>query len=82
MVKNALGSLYREHKISKDQYTDINRDVSRMLYEQVGNASDLADYDSRNRLQKLAVDKVQEMVDSLHAHDGAPRSEPTTNGDE
>ncbi|TKX27333.1 ring finger domain-containing protein 1 [Elsinoe australis] len=67
MVKNALGSRYREKEITKDQYTDINRDVSRLLYEQIDDASDLADYDSRNRLQKLATDEVQKMVEALKA---------------
>lgn len=67
MVKNALGTRYANKEITKDQYTDINRDVSRMLYEQVEDASDLADYDSRNRLQKLATDEVQKAIDALQA---------------
>ncbi|KAG8627393.1 hypothetical protein KVT40_004876 [Elsinoe batatas] len=65
MVKSALGSRYRDQEITKDQYTDINRDVSRLLYEQIDDANDLADYDSRNRLQKLAADEVQKAVDAL-----------------
>ncbi|PNS15267.1 hypothetical protein CAC42_8268 [Sphaceloma murrayae] len=67
MVKNALGMRYRTKEISKDEYTDINRDVSRMLYEQIEDASDLADYDSRNRLQKLATDEVEKAVEALRS---------------
>lgn len=65
MVKNALGARYASKEITKDQYTDINRDVSRLLYDQVVDAADLADHDSRNRLQKLAMDEVQKAIDAL-----------------
>ncbi|KAF2156727.1 hypothetical protein K461DRAFT_272810 [Myriangium duriaei CBS 260.36] len=67
MVKNALRPRYRDNEVTKDQYTDINRDVSRMLYDHVEDANDLADYDSRNRLQKLATDEVQKAIDALQS---------------
>lgn len=69
MVKNALGTRYRDREISKDQYTDINRDVSRMLYDQVGDAESLADQTEREKWQQLAVDEVQKAVDAIRAQE-------------
>lgn len=65
MVKAALGSRYRDKDITKDEYTDINRDVSRMLYDQVGDAEGLADQAERERWQKIATDEVERAVRSL-----------------
>ena len=67
MVKLALGSRYRDKEISKDQYTDINRDVSRKLYELVGDASHLADHDERDKWQKVAEDEVKKAITALSA---------------
>jgi hypothetical protein len=67
MVKLALGSRYRGKEITKDQYTDINRDVSRKLYELVGDASHLADPDEREKWQKVAEDEVKKAVAALSA---------------
>ncbi|RMX98666.1 hypothetical protein D0867_12361, partial [Hortaea werneckii] len=51
MVKLALRPRYQEKEISKDQYTEINRDVSRKMYDMVGNATALADQAERERWQ-------------------------------
>ena len=67
MVKLALGSRYRDKEITKDQYTDINRDVSRKLYDLVGDASHLADHDEREKWQKVAEDEVKKAIDALSA---------------
>lgn len=67
MVKLALGSRYRDKEITKDQYTDINRDVSRKLYELVGDASHLADHDERDKWQKVADEEVQKAIAALSA---------------
>jgi hypothetical protein len=67
MVKLALGSRYRDKEITKDQYTDINRDVSRKLYELVGDASHLADHDEREKWQKVAEDEVKKAIAALSA---------------
>ena len=67
MVKLALGSRYRDKEITKDQYTEINRDVSRRLYELVGDASHLADHGEREKWQKIAEDEVQKAVVALSA---------------
>ena len=65
MVKLALGSRYRDKEITKDQYTDINRDVSRKLYESVGDASALADQAERGRWQGVAHEEVRKAVAAL-----------------
>ena len=67
MVKLALGSRYRDKEITKDQYTDINRDVSRKLYELVGDASHLADHHERDKWQKVAEDEVNKAIAALAA---------------
>lgn len=67
MVKLALGSRYRDKEITKDQYTDINRDVSRKLYDLVGDASHLADHDEREKWQKVAEEEVKKAITALSA---------------
>ncbi|GAB7348835.1 hypothetical protein MBLNU459_g7544t1 [Dothideomycetes sp. NU459] len=67
MVKAALGSRYREKEITKDQYTDINRDVSRLLYDKVGDAEGLADQAEREKWQQVALDEVQLAIDAIRS---------------
>jgi len=66
MVKLALGPRYREKEINKDQYTDVNRDVSRKMYEMVGNASALTDQAGRERWQIVAEQEVKKAIETLH----------------
>ncbi|KAK5128022.1 hypothetical protein LTR85_005139 [Meristemomyces frigidus] len=66
MVKLALGPRYREKEINKDQYTDINRDVSRKMYDQVRDASALTDHTERERWQGVAEDEVRKAIAMLH----------------
>ena len=67
MVKLSLGSRYRDKEITKDQYTDINRDVSRKLYEMVGDASALADQAEREKWQGVAENAVKKAIAALSA---------------
>ena len=67
MVKLALGSRYRDKEITKDQYTDINRDVSRKLYDLVGDATGLADQLEREKWQSVADDEVKKAIIALSA---------------
>jgi hypothetical protein len=67
MVKLALGPRYRDKEINKDQYTDINRDVSRKLYEMVGSAAALADQAEREKWQGVADDEVKKAIAALSA---------------
>lgn len=65
MVKLSLGARYREKEITKDQYTDINRDVSRKMYDLVGDASALAAQEERERWQNVANEEVQKAIAAL-----------------
>ena len=67
MVKIALRPRYLDKTINKDQYTDINRDVSRKMYDLVGDVSALADQGARERWQGMAAEEVQKAVTSLLA---------------
>lgn len=64
MVGVALKPHYREKTISKDQYTDINRTISRMLYDRVGTVESL-DMDSHADLEIAAKHEVQKTIDTL-----------------
>jgi hypothetical protein len=72
MVTVALKPLYIRKEITKNEYTDINRDISRLLYERVGDlgAEALADHETRDKWQKMAHDEVEGAVNSLRV-DGA-----------
>ena len=67
MVKLSLGSRYRDKEITKDQYTEINRDVSRRLYDLVGNATALADQTEREKWQGVADEEVKKAITALSA---------------
>jgi hypothetical protein len=69
MVKAVLGPRYRGGEINKDQYTDINRDVSRMLYEKVGDAEGLANQDGRERWQEVASAEVERAVQTIRSQE-------------
>ena len=62
MVKVSLKPRYVEKEIDKDQYTDINKAVSRRLYDLVRDATALADQAERERLQGVANDEVEKAV--------------------
>lgn len=50
--------------MSKDEYTDINRTVSRMLYERAGDAETL-EVAAKARLAAAAKDEVKKAITSL-----------------
>lgn len=56
-------------EINKDQYTDINRDVSRMLYEKVGDAEGLADQNGREKWQEVASAEVERAVQTIRTQE-------------
>ena len=64
LVGNALRPFYRRKVVSKDEYTDINRTVSRMFYEQIGEAEAL-DADRKTQLQVVADEEVKKAVEAL-----------------
>ena len=66
MVSTALKPHYQSNTVSKDQYTDINRNVSRMLYDRVGEAG-YVDGKEREIYERLANDEVSKAVQGLKA---------------
>ncbi|CAF9914034.1 MAG: PHD and RING finger domain-containing protein 1 [Heterodermia speciosa] len=64
MVAAALKPYYKSNAVNKDQYTHINRDVSHMLYDTVGDQERIND-DNREKWEKVAVDEVAKAVKVL-----------------
>jgi hypothetical protein len=66
MVTAALKPVYLKKEVTKEQYTEINRDVSRLLYEKVGEAGSdaLMDQDTREKWQKMASAEVQNAIEA------------------
>jgi hypothetical protein len=67
MVTAVLKPRYLKKEVTKEQYTHINRDVSRLLYEMVGEAgaNALVDQDTRERWQQTADTEVDKVVQTL-----------------
>ncbi|KAL5424755.1 hypothetical protein PMIN04_002985 [Paraphaeosphaeria minitans] len=67
MVTAVLKPMYVRKEVSKDEYTDINRDVSRLLYYRVAEAGTdaLASQGIRDKWQKIASNEVDNAVKSL-----------------
>lgn len=66
MVAAALQPVYQKQDIDKDQYTDINRDVSRKLYDQVNEGGGLAGDTTRDKWRAIAVDEVKLAMGALN----------------
>lgn len=64
MVSAALKPYYKKNTISKDQYTDINRTISRMIYEKIGDGGSV-NGEARENWERLASDEVARAVESL-----------------
>ncbi|KAI9713662.1 MAG: hypothetical protein M1812_006634 [Candelaria pacifica] len=64
MVSTALKPHYHTGKVSKDQYTDINRNISRMLYDKLGDATNL-DSETKQGWGQFATNEVSKAVQSL-----------------
>lgn len=64
MVAAALKPHYQSNRVSKDQYTDINRNVSRLLYDRVGTAGYIMG-EEKESIERFAVDEVVKAVDQL-----------------
>lgn len=67
MVTAVLKPLYLKKEVTKEEYTDINRDISRLLYEKVGDAgaAALADQETREKWQRMAGDEVDNAIKAL-----------------
>ncbi|KAI9782323.1 MAG: hypothetical protein M1835_004055 [Candelina submexicana] len=64
MVSAALKPHYHSGKVSKDQYTDINRNISRMLYDKLGDVTKL-DSEMKRGWGDVATSEVLKAVQSL-----------------
>jgi hypothetical protein len=65
MVSSALRPYYQKRSISKEEYTTINRDISRKLYEKIGDFEALG-IEGRAKWEKVAGDEVGRAVATLH----------------
>ncbi|KAI9801086.1 MAG: hypothetical protein M1833_002954 [Piccolia ochrophora] len=66
MVRAALKPLYHSQDVSKDEYTTVNRNVSRMLYDRVGDVNCL-DQEAREGWERLATQEVHKAVQALRS---------------
>ncbi|EFR04749.1 hypothetical protein MGYG_07757 [Nannizzia gypsea CBS 118893] len=64
MVSSALKPYYRRKEVSKEEYTDINRRISRLLYDQV-DASGTLDSETKSKLAIIASEEVSKAVSIL-----------------
>jgi hypothetical protein len=80
MVGTALKPHYRAKTISKDQFTEINRTISRKLYERVGTAEFLGP-EPRADIEAVAKHEVQDTIDALHKKDKQPMLTSDSDGD-
>jgi hypothetical protein len=76
MVTAVLKPLYLKKEVSKQEYTEVNRDVSRLLYDKVGEAGAdaLADQDTREKWQQMASSEVDTAVKALRVGGAAALS--------
>ena len=70
MVKAALKPAYARKDIDTNQYTEINREISRMMYEKVGNMDHLVDGEKRDRWTTLASYEVEKAIKAIRQHTG------------
>ena len=66
MVSTALKPHYQNNSVNKDQYTDINRNVSHMLYDRYG-GSGATNGESREGWERLASEEVAKAEKELKA---------------
>jgi hypothetical protein len=62
LVKIALTPHYQTNEINSEQYRNINRDVSRVLYEKVGTGAGLIE---KEKWQKVATEEVKRAIQAL-----------------
>lgn len=64
LVGASLKPFYRNRVVSKEEYTDINRTISRKLYKQVGNVESL-DAEAKAKWESVASEEVKKAVEAL-----------------
>lgn len=79
LVGKALKPYYRRDYITKQEFTDINRRISHMFYEQVGDRESLDD-ESKATLNTTAKDEVQRSVGHLRRQKKEKEESDTAEG--
>lgn len=64
LVEAALKPHYHDNTISKDEYTTINRDISRMLYDKIGDFEALG-IEGKAKWEKVAGEEVNKAIGAL-----------------
>jgi hypothetical protein len=64
MVAAALTPYYKKQEVSRDQFTDINRNISRKLYDRVVDLGVL-DQNNRDGWEKVANEEVSKAIEAL-----------------
>lgn len=69
LVTAALKPHYKSNAVNKDQYTDINRNVSRMLYDKFGGemGGGNTNGERKEEWERIATDEVDKAVKALQA---------------
>lgn len=65
MVSGVLKPHYAKKLVDKDIFTDINRDISRMLYDRIWDDGGFVDKAARDRWEKIAVEEVEKAVQEV-----------------
>ncbi|KAI9691579.1 MAG: hypothetical protein M1822_007650 [Bathelium mastoideum] len=65
MVSSALKPRYKSKELNRDQFTDINRDISRRLYDRIGGAGALEAQKDREHWQRVAAEEVENALKVL-----------------
>lgn len=79
LVGRALKPYYHRDYITKDEFKDINRRISRMLYERVGDAETLEE-ESQAALSTTAKEEVQKAIAALHRQKKEKEESDTADG--
>lgn len=59
MVKAVLKPIYKKRTINTQEYTDVNMQICRMLYDRIGDDGGLADDAAREKWQAVAAEEVE-----------------------
>jgi hypothetical protein len=79
MVAAALQPIYHRKEVDKENFTLINKSVSRMLYNRIWESGGLLDQASKERWQKVAAEEVNKAVkEASAAKDKTETSTPAT----
>jgi len=72
LVSAALKPAYKKKQINTEQYTDINRDVSRLLYDIAAKGGDSSHGHDKERWRTIAAEEVENSVRKLRGVEVSP----------